>query len=446
MRHWSSATVVLGLVSLAAVAALGFAVLSPDGPVPGLEEPPPTEVADRAADVELPLTAREHARRSVASTTVVVSTRALSIGGDPIPVAKLDRPLAAFAANGAPAVYKRNPDDLFLADLAGGLAPRAHRAWERSGEPPTLGIVADAAAPYRLIADVLATAAEAGFRHYELASRSPSGRVGWSRADDLYRDAEVLLYVDDAGLSVRWLGGGGLHNVAPGCAAAGPGVTVPRVAGALDHEALAACFARLRASGGLLQGTTRIALHPSRTTEWGTVVHLVDDLGRADDAAGFEDVGFLATLSGLPSLSDDPRDRSTFGWLEPELPPAPPSAARPPATSRPLPDGEVSIGGPSVTGSSLPGATSTVAGMAAGFRRCYRKLGLAQKPTMRGTARLVATIGPAGEVLAVTTSGTGLSPEVLSCLQARLRSAQFEAPDGGGATIAIPVSCVPRDG
>jgi hypothetical protein len=105
------------------------------------------------------------------------------------------------------------------------------------------------------------------------------------------------------------------------------------------------------------------------------------------------------------------------------------------------PVGSASIGGASVSGGSVTNASSVVAGMGAGFRRCYNK-GLQEDPNMKGSVRITAKIGPNGEVLSVSPSGSGLSGTVISCVASRVSSAQFAPPEGGGATIVIPVTFV----
>ncbi len=105
------------------------------------------------------------------------------------------------------------------------------------------------------------------------------------------------------------------------------------------------------------------------------------------------------------------------------------------------PVGSASVGGASVSGGSVANASSVVAGMAAGFRRCYNN-GLKEDPNMKGTVRITARIGPNGEVLGASASGSGLSGSVIGCVQARVASAQFSPPEGGGATIVIPVSFI----
>jgi hypothetical protein len=62
---------------------------------------------------------------------------------------------------------------------------------------------------------------------------------------------------------------------------------------------------------------------------------------------------------------------------------------------------------------------------------------------MKGSVRVTARIGPNGEVLSASASGGGgLSGSVVSCVQARVASAQFAPPEGGGATVVIPVTFV----
>jgi hypothetical protein len=106
------------------------------------------------------------------------------------------------------------------------------------------------------------------------------------------------------------------------------------------------------------------------------------------------------------------------------------------------PVGSASVGAPNVSGGSVANAQAVVAGMAAGFRRCYNK-GLAEDPNMKGSIRITAKIGPNGEVLGASPGGGGgLSGSVVACVAARVASAQFAPPEGGGATIVIPVTFI----
>lgn len=106
------------------------------------------------------------------------------------------------------------------------------------------------------------------------------------------------------------------------------------------------------------------------------------------------------------------------------------------------PVGNAQVGGAQVSGGNVANASSVVAGMAAGFRRCYNR-GLSENPEMKGSVRITARIGPNGEVLSASPSGGGgLSGGVVSCVAARVASAQFAPPEGGGATVVIPVTFV----
>lgn len=108
------------------------------------------------------------------------------------------------------------------------------------------------------------------------------------------------------------------------------------------------------------------------------------------------------------------------------------------------PKGNASIGGASVSGGTVGNASSVVAGMAAGFRRCYQK-GLQEDPNMKGSVRVTARIGPNGEVQSASPAGGGgLSGTVTSCVAGVVSSRTFDKPEGGGATIVIPVSFFPQ--
>lgn len=96
----------------------------------------------------------------------------------------------------------------------------------------------------------------------------------------------------------------------------------------------------------------------------------------------------------------------------------------------------------SVAGGSVNNASRVVAGLRAGFRRCYTQ-GLSANPEMSGSVRVTARIGEQGEVLSVSASPSGsISGAVASCIAGRVRGAQFDKPEGGAATIVIPVTLV----
>jgi len=106
------------------------------------------------------------------------------------------------------------------------------------------------------------------------------------------------------------------------------------------------------------------------------------------------------------------------------------------------PRGNASLGSVAVSGGTVSNAARVVAGMRAGFRACYQR-GLNENPDAQGSVRLVVKVGPSGAVTSVTPSATGnLPPSVVACLVARAKAAQFDTPQGGSATIVVPVTFV----
>lgn len=109
------------------------------------------------------------------------------------------------------------------------------------------------------------------------------------------------------------------------------------------------------------------------------------------------------------------------------------------------PRGNAALGGAALTGGAVGNASSVVAGMAAGFRRCYNR-GLQEDPAMKGTVKITAEIGPAGEVKsAKPNADSGLSGTVTSCVASVVSSRTFNKPEGGSATIVIPVTFTPQN-
>jgi hypothetical protein len=95
-------------------------------------------------------------------------------------------------------------------------------------------------------------------------------------------------------------------------------------------------------------------------------------------------------------------------------------------------------------GGSVSNAQAVVAGMAAAFRRCYN-LGLQEDPEMKGSVRVTAKIAADGSVSSATPAAFTLSDKIVACVVARVASAQFNPPEGGGATVVIPVTFITKD-
>jgi hypothetical protein len=88
---------------------------------------------------------------------------------------------------------------------------------------------------------------------------------------------------------------------------------------------------------------------------------------------------------------------------------------------------------------SVSNAQEVVAAMAHDFRVCYN-LGLQEDATMKGSVRITAKIGPEGSVVSATPSPSSLGEKVVACVVARVASSRFSPPEGGGATVVIPVT------
>jgi hypothetical protein len=96
----------------------------------------------------------------------------------------------------------------------------------------------------------------------------------------------------------------------------------------------------------------------------------------------------------------------------------------------------------SVAGGNISNAAKVVAAMRPAFRACYQK-SLDQNPDSQGSIKMAIKVGPGGEVTGVTATPSGnLAPGVIDCVTARARRAQFDPPEGGAATVQVPVTFV----
>lgn len=105
------------------------------------------------------------------------------------------------------------------------------------------------------------------------------------------------------------------------------------------------------------------------------------------------------------------------------------------------PVGRAAVGGASVSGGTIANASTIVAGLTTGLKRCYQR-GLSEEdPKMIGSLRVEAVVGPNGEVKSAKTSGGNtLSDTVKSCVAKRVNAVQFDKPSTGAATVIIPIS------
>jgi Tetratricopeptide repeat len=172
----------------------------------------------------------------------------------------------------------------------------------------------------------------------------------------------------------------------------------------------------------------------------------VADRHAGTDRAAQRDAA-LSLAQTLRALGDDARAAALERriWVVVRARPAKPSPP-PPAPAAPPPStaekASPRCAQPSVSSGAVANASAVVEGMAAGFRRCYNK-GLAEDPSMKGTARITARVDRDGDVVwAGAEHLGGLSEGVVSCLVDRVLTATFAAPEGGGATVVIPITFV----
>jgi tetratricopeptide (TPR) repeat protein len=101
-------------------------------------------------------------------------------------------------------------------------------------------------------------------------------------------------------------------------------------------------------------------------------------------------------------------------------------------------------------GGAVGDAGRVVAAMQGGFRRCFLER-LRDDAETAGSVRVTARIGADGAVTRVestssTPRGGTLAAPLVSCVEGVVRGARFMPPEGGGATVVIPVTfaSVPR--
>lgn len=129
-----------------------------------------------------------------------------------------------------------------------------------------------------------------------------------------------------------------------------------------------------------------------------------------------------------------------LGTGSPAVPP--PSASVPTVPAKLVGRAEVTL---KQAKSPVANASAVIAGMRAGFRRCYNRL-LSMDPAAKGTLKLLFVVTPQGEVALATTTGPRVLEGARKCIEARVQSAQFAAPDDGKAhtlEAAIVLSIAP---
>jgi tetratricopeptide (TPR) repeat protein len=86
-------------------------------------------------------------------------------------------------------------------------------------------------------------------------------------------------------------------------------------------------------------------------------------------------------------------------------------------------------------------AERVVSDLRSSFRSCYQAE-LMSRSNAGGHVRLTSKIGADGSVVEVVAVGAGFSTSMVECVGTHVLSARFSPPEGGGATIVIPVTLV----
>jgi hypothetical protein len=84
-------------------------------------------------------------------------------------------------------------------------------------------------------------------------------------------------------------------------------------------------------------------------------------------------------------------------------------------------------------------AERVVSAMRSGFKRCYARA-LNGDPNLSGAVSLEATLGARGEITGVKATGKDLPPDLLKCISSVVHAAQFAPPEGGSATLTLPIT------
>jgi hypothetical protein len=267
------------------------------------KEPTTTQEAGPAEPVLAQSTATTPAPPT-ADAAYAITTTELRLGAKVIaPI-----PSADVWAHGLPGKYKRSgPNDLYVVPLANA----AQEAKQKEA-----AIAFDGRVPYRLVVEVLFTLGQSEVTTYHLLVAGPSGTASIdctpprataalaAQADAMqaqmlaaFGDAgagkpaprasskaapsasappakpplNLTVLITNEGIAVKGRGG----NVAPGCADAGPGLTLPKGAGGHDFAGLTACVAKLAAQAPVAANDA-VTVGGNPDIDFQTVVRTID--------------------------------------------------------------------------------------------------------------------------------------------------------------------------
>jgi hypothetical protein len=133
------------------------------------------------------------------------------------------------------------------------------------------------------------------------------------------------------------------------------------------------------------------------------------------------------------------RARSAAIWERVNAAPATPASAPAAGEAARGPVGTVTIGGTTLRGGTVANATPVIAGMVSDLRRCYHQA-LQESAGMHGAIEVTVRVDAAGAVSVMDESHTGITPALASCIVTRVQAASFAPPQGGVATVVIPIT------
>jgi hypothetical protein len=83
-----------------------------------------------------------------------------------------------------------------------------------------------------------------------------------------------------------------------------------------------------------------------------------------------------------------------------------------------------------------------IRGQLGGIRSCYERA-LRNNPTLSGRLEVRFTIGGAGRITSISSSGLSASPDVGTCVEQRIRGLVFPRPEGGAVEFSFPFTFTP---
>lgn len=217
--------------------------------------------------------ALSHARSATPTTKglpmIAITTKELRFVGttnEPIP---MPPPVSWYA--GMPLKTKQ--------DKAGSMFLYPVAAWlkeARKGDERDLSIVADNAMSYRIVGEVLYTAAQSGYDRFHIVALTPDDSYGemiiempGHKADAGPPPPFATIFIAPEGVSIKTE----LQNVGPGCSGFKPGLAFPRLNGQIDAIGIPSCIDRIAPESG---ASVDIVVGAPPEVPFGEVVAVID--------------------------------------------------------------------------------------------------------------------------------------------------------------------------